>query len=232
MTDQRGITSFETALVPIVIRLLKQNLLSRFSIASLVIIVTVACLIGVLLASALETNIDHLTLGVGFSVLYLGLVGIVWIGWRTITQQRSEFETVVSGLETRVVERLVELRETNLRLESEVEERRAADIAFGQTNLQLQETLEELSKAQRQLVQEERMRAMSQMASGVAQVFNNSLAPILYYADMLLEIPGVLENKEDLTNYLETIRTSALDATNMVKRLREFYQGSKSGDDA
>ena len=69
------------------------------------------------------------------------------------------------------------------------------------------------------------MQAMGQMASGVAHDFNNALGPILFYSDLLLDIPGALDDKEEVTNHLKIMRTSAVDATNVVKRLREFYRG-------
>ena len=59
---------------------------------------------------------------------------------------------------------------------------------------------------------------MGQMASGVAHDFNNALSPILGSAELLLEAPEMLDEREELIDSLETIRTSALDAANVVRR--------------
>ncbi len=165
---------------------------------------------------------------VGFVVLYTTLVGIVWRGRKTILNQRRELEDFNAELETRVAARIEEIRETNFRLQSEIQERRQAETELSRINSRLEETLGELQETQRQVVQQARMQAMGEMASGVAHDFNNALAPIVAYTDLLLEIPGVLDKKEQVTTYLETVRTSAQDATNVVKRLREFYRGNES----
>jgi len=207
------------------LRNLKDNLLLQFSVASFVIIFTIAMITLLLITASLD-----LATGVAILILYFALIAIVWRGWRTITQQRADLELAMAGLETRVAERVEELRKANFRLQSEIGERRAAEDALAQTNRRLEETLEELGKTQRQVVQQERMQAMGQMASGVAHDFNNALGPIMFYADLILEVPGALDKKEELISYLKIMRTSAVDASNVVRRLSEFYRGPSSSD--
>ena len=177
------------------------------------------------IASLIDNMIElkwttYIATGVGFLILYLSLIGIVW----RRSRERGELVSAQARLETTVAERVEELRESNFRLQSEIEERRSAETALGQTNLRLEETLEELRETQQQMTQQERMQAMGQMASGVAHDFNNALMPILGNADLLLEFPDVLDDKEELIECLQTIRTSARDASNVVTRLREFYR--------
>src|SRR5262249_17361528 len=54
--------------------------------------------------------------------------------------------------------------------------------------------------------------------------FNNSLTPIVGFADLLLERPEILFNPAEATSFLKLLRTSALDAGSIVRRLREFYR--------
>ena len=157
-------------------------------------------------------------------VLSFALIAILLNGSRTISQQQSDLRLSSIGLEARVAERVEELRETNLRLTSEIGERRSAELL-------LAETLEELRTMQQQLVQQERMLAMGQMASGVAHDFNNALSPILGSAELLLEAPEMLDDREELIDSLKTIRTSALDAANVIRRLRGFYRGGQAEED-
>lgn len=82
----------------------------------------------------------------------------------------------------------------------------------------------ELRATQRQFIQQERLRALGQLASGIAHDFNNTLTPVLGYSDLLLNVPSILDNKEKLTNHLEIIKTAAEDARSVVSRLREFYR--------
>ena len=200
-------------------RELSTSLLFQFSIACFVIIFTIVLVIGLVITERLEANA-----GIGFLVLSFALIAILLNGSRTISQQQSDLRLANIGLEARVAERVEELRETNLRLTSEIGERRSAELL-------LAETLEELRTMQQQLVQQERMLAMGQMASGVAHDFNNALSPILGSAELLLEAPEMLDDRAELIDSLQIIRTSALDAANVVRRLRGFYRGGQAEED-
>lgn len=81
-----------------------------------------------------------------------------------------------------------------------------------------------LEKVQHQLLQQERLRALGQMASGIAHDFNNALAPILGYSELMLDMSHILDDKDKAISYLRTINTAAKDAANIVRHLREFYR--------
>jgi PAS domain S-box-containing protein len=132
---------------------------------------------------------------------------------------------VASGLlETRVRERTEELAWANLALESEISERRRAEVQLRETNQRLQKALEELHATQQQVIQQERLRALGKMAGGVAHDFNNALIPILGYAELLIERSELLDDRAVALKYLRLMRTAAKDATAVVGRLREFYR--------
>jgi GAF domain-containing protein/ActR/RegA family two-component response regulator len=76
----------------------------------------------------------------------------------------------------------------------------------------------ELAAAQDQLVRTEKLRAMGEMASGVAHDFNNVLAAILGRAQLLRK--RVQDPK--LGQWIEVIERSALDGARTVRRLQEF----------
>src|SRR6185295_13866585 len=58
----------------------------------------------------------------------------------------------------------------------------------------LQQAYDELRQSQQAIMQQERLRALGQMASGVAHDINNAVAPIALYTDSLLEHePGLSE---------------------------------------
>ncbi|NQU11782.1 PAS domain S-box protein, partial [bacterium] len=65
-------------------------------------------------------------------------------------------------------------------------ERKRAEAELQQTNQRLTETMAELQQTQQQVIQQERLRALGQMASGIAHDFNNALAPILGFSELLL----------------------------------------------
>jgi GAF domain-containing protein len=76
----------------------------------------------------------------------------------------------------------------------------------------------ELAAAQDQLVRTEKLRAMGEMASGVAHDFNNVLAAVLGRAQLLLK--RVEDPK--LRQWIEVIERSALDGARTVRRLQDF----------
>ena len=73
---------------------------------------------------------------------------------------------------------------------------------------------------QQQVIQQERLRALGQMASGIAHDFNNALAPIVAYSELLLAQPERLGERERVIGFLDMILTSAQDAAGVVRRVR------------
>lgn len=98
-------------------------------------------------------------------------------------------------------------------------------LAINQTRLyqDLQLAYEELRKTQEAVLQQQRLRALGQMASGIAHDFNNTLSPIIGFTELLLLRPSDLDETKE-RHYLTTIRTAAQDAALIVRRLREFYR--------
>ncbi|HEV7138985.1 MAG TPA: response regulator [Steroidobacteraceae bacterium] len=86
----------------------------------------------------------------------------------------------------------------------------------------LQRAYEELRQSQESVVQQERLRALGQMASGVAHDINNAISPIALYTESLLERePGLSDRARA---YLTTIQTAIHDVARTVSRMREFYR--------
>ncbi len=94
------------------------------------------------------------------------------------------------------------------RLESQ---RAAALEALRESNLHLEETLSELTAAQEQLVRQQRLAAVGQLAAGLAHEINNMMTSVALYSDMMLRSGGY--------------------ATADVKRLRVIHeQAGKAAD--
>jgi signal transduction histidine kinase len=86
----------------------------------------------------------------------------------------------------------------------------------------LQRAYEELRQSQEAVVQQERLRALGQMASGVAHDINNAISPIALYTESMLERePGLSDRAR---SYLTTIQTAIHDVARTVSRMREFYR--------
>jgi signal transduction histidine kinase/CheY-like chemotaxis protein len=86
----------------------------------------------------------------------------------------------------------------------------------------LQQAYDELRQSQQTVMQQERLRALGQMASGVAHDINNAVAPIALYTDSLLEHEAGLS--ERARGYLSIIRRAIADVGETVKGMRDFYR--------
>jgi len=113
-----------------------------------------------------------------------------------------------SGLERQVQERTAELFQTCQDLEVEVTERKQAE--------------RKLLEAQQVVMQQERLRALGEMASGIAHDINNAISPAALYTESLLERePGLSERARSC---LTTIQIAIEDVAETVSRMREFYR--------
>ena len=90
----------------------------------------------------------------------------------------------------------------------------------------LQRAYEDLRQSQETVVQQERLRALGQMASGVAHDINNAISPIALYTESLLERETALSDRARA--YLTTIQTAIHDVARTVSRMREFYRPQES----
>jgi signal transduction histidine kinase/ActR/RegA family two-component response regulator len=86
----------------------------------------------------------------------------------------------------------------------------------------LQQAYDDLRQTQQAVMQQERLRALGQMASGIAHDINNAISPVALYTESLLEREPNLS--ERARGYLETIKRSVDDVAHTVARMREFYR--------
>ena len=86
----------------------------------------------------------------------------------------------------------------------------------------VQKAYDELRRTQQVVVQQERLRALGQMASGVAHDVNNALSPIVAYSELLLATQMGLS--DTARKYLQIIHRSGEDVAHIVTRMREFYR--------
>lgn len=88
----------------------------------------------------------------------------------------------------------------------------------------------ELQNTQKKIIEQERLSAIGQMASGIAHDFSNSLMPVLGFSEILLNGIDKDESKENIKKYLEIINTSAKDAMQIIGQLREFYRTKEKAE--
>ncbi len=97
-----------------------------------------------------------------------------------------------------------------------------ARLRVAERILGLQRDLVQLELSQQQIVQQERLRALGEMASGIAHDFSNALSSVVGFSSLLLQHPAELDDREKVLRRLELIHTAGLGAAQLVRRLREF----------
>jgi PAS domain S-box-containing protein len=86
----------------------------------------------------------------------------------------------------------------------------------------LQQAYDELRLTQQAAMQQERLRALGQMASGIAHDINNAISPVALYAESLIEHEQGLSERG--RRQLGTIAGAIDDVAATVARMREFYR--------
>ncbi|HEY7640999.1 MAG TPA: ATP-binding protein [Steroidobacteraceae bacterium] len=93
----------------------------------------------------------------------------------------------------------------------------------------LQQAYQELRESQDTILQQERLRALGQMASGIAHDINNAISPVTLYTDALLEQEAQMSAQG--RDYLRIIRRAIDDVGQTVARMREFYRQRERSSD-
>ena len=93
----------------------------------------------------------------------------------------------------------------------------------------LQQAYQDLRESQDTILQQERLRALGQMASGIAHDINNAISPVTLYTDTLLE--KETEMSAQGRDYLRIIRRAVDDVGQTVARMREFYRQRERSSD-
>jgi signal transduction histidine kinase/CheY-like chemotaxis protein len=106
----------------------------------------------------------------------------------------------------------------------------AVAIRNAELHTRLQSAYEELQHSHQQIIQQERLGALGQMASGIAHDFNNALSPILGFSELLLARPEDRQDQNKLLLYLNLMHSAAGDAAMVVARLKDFYRAREAGE--
>jgi PAS domain S-box-containing protein len=86
----------------------------------------------------------------------------------------------------------------------------------------LQQAYDDLRQTQKAVMQQERLLALGQMASGIAHDINNAISPVALYTESLLEREPGLSSRA--RSQLQTIQRAIDDVAQTVTRMREFYR--------
>jgi signal transduction histidine kinase/CheY-like chemotaxis protein len=96
-----------------------------------------------------------------------------------------------------------------------------------QLYLALQRAYEDLRHSQQSVLQNERLRALGQMASGIAHDINNAISPVSLYTELLLQQEKQISAQG--RGRLATMQRAIEDVAGTIERMREFYRPRESG---
>ena len=91
-----------------------------------------------------------------------------------------------------------------------------------QLHFALRNAYEELRDTQQAVMQQERLRALGQMASGIAHDINNAISPATLYVESILGRAAGLD--ANTRSQLETVQRAIGDVAQTVSRMGEFYR--------
>jgi len=95
-----------------------------------------------------------------------------------------------------------------------------------QLHFALRNAYEKLRNTQQAVMQQERLRALGQMASGIAHDINNAISPATLYVDSILARASDLDVRT--RGQLETVQRAIGDIAQTVSRMGEFYRQGES----
>ena len=144
---------------------------------------------------------------------------------------------LINNLEEQVRDRTAQVTSQAEALELEVEDRKEAHLRLEEVNVKLETALNDLETAQAKIIQEERLRALGQMAAGIAHDFNNALTPIMSYTEILIEMEAEDSGQTsaealsaERLEMLKTISLAAQDGAHITQRLKSFSRPTQLGD--
>ncbi len=142
-----------------------------------------------------------------------------WAGNRKITVNRVSIPPGFEDTWSKVVASSVDITE---RVQAE-SQREAALEALRRSKRLLEETLAELQTTQKQVVQQERLAAVGQLAAGIAHDFNNLLTSIIGYAELAQLQSGL---PPAVQSDLARIVTQGQRAAHLVQQILDFSRKS------
>jgi len=105
---------------------------------------------------------------------------------------------------------------------TDITDRKKTEQQLQASHIRLEETLNKLQESQAQLVKQERLAAVGQLAAGIAHDFNNILAVIILHVELSLKTHDLVK----LYNRLQIILQQAEYAAELVQQIMDFGRRS------
>ena len=150
----------------------------------------------------------------------LAAVMQLFIAFGMVVLMLEEVQTDARRMVKRIVTGRGRKRELELKILS-TEEKFQTLLSRAQLTGDLKQVYTELRQTQHIVAQQERLRALGQMASGIGHDINNALSPIVAYAELEMQAKDLSEKSR---RHLECIKMAGEDIARIVANIREFYR--------
>lgn len=143
-----------------------------------------------------------------------------------LIKHNSRLNDMFSEVEETFWAKTRELTRVNLEMQRQLKKQQETEEQLKKSNVQLSEALARLKEFQEGTIRNERLSALSKLASGIAHDINNALMPVLGFADLILQDEAITHNKLEFERIIREILAGANEAREVADRLRSFYKNN------
>lgn len=116
-----------------------------------------------------------------------------------------------------------ELKQDQDVIQAEMAAHKEAVASLTQSNIQLSDALTRLKRAQEDVVQQERLKALKQIVDGILHDLYDDLMPILGFSELMLQYPAEMNDARNVHAHIQTIHDAVIKAISVAKHLSEYF---------
>lgn len=116
-----------------------------------------------------------------------------------------------------------ELKKDQDTIQVEMAAREKIAKSLSQSNIQLSDALTRLKRAQEEVIQQERLKVLKQVADGILHDIYDAMMPILGFSELMLRYPEEMQNTRNVHEHIQTIHRAVTKAISVARHLSEYF---------
>jgi signal transduction histidine kinase/ActR/RegA family two-component response regulator len=195
--------------------------------ASFYMIIGVSSVLAILLlviAVLISRRIDK-----GLAVLHDGTFHVARgkLGYQVKADNQDELGELAAAFNTMSRE----LKKDQDTIHAEMAAREKIADSLAKSNIQLSDALTKLKRAQAEVIQQERLKVLKQMADGILHDIYDAMMPVLGYSELLLRFPEEI-NTQNGRQQIQAIHDAVSRSISVAKHLSEYFYPTKKDNAA